>query len=216
MSAEFFFSFLLFFQVQMDSIRQSGFYQLLEERYPLISKGIDEVESEEGLQEILKIIGLEFDDLESFSLTVEGLEGISKVHELGRAPKIGSELDFLLKIRFKGKINQHDLISFMLEELEKEKGKEQRDLVEKTQRTNGNISYLTIPVEVMGHKASSSDLLMAINKDGNHSELIVGILGKVEEALEGKLKQDALTCLNAMSQKRQVTLAMKVDPALWE
>ena len=47
------------------------------------------------MQEVLKLTGLKIDDFESFSLTVEGLEGIAKVKELGSSPRIGSELDIL-------------------------------------------------------------------------------------------------------------------------
>ena len=89
MSSEFLFSFLMFFQVQIDSIRQSGFYQLLEEKYPQVTEQINEIQSDKEVQEILKLTGLKIDDFESFSLTLEGLEGISKMKELGRSPKIG-------------------------------------------------------------------------------------------------------------------------------
>ena len=71
----------MFFQVQIDSIRQSGFYQLLEEKYPQITEQINEIQSDKEVQEILKLTGLKVDDFESFSLTLEGLEGISKMKE---------------------------------------------------------------------------------------------------------------------------------------
>jgi peroxiredoxin len=216
MSSEFLFSFLMFFQVQMDSIRQSGFYQLLEEKYPQISEGINDIESDKEVQEILKLTGLEFDDLQSFSLTLEGLEGISKVQELGRAPKIGSELDVLFRTRVKGEIEQDQLIAFMLDELEDEKGKEARDQVEKTKRTKENVTYLTIPVEVMDEQASSSDLLLAVKKEKDSSDLFVGIPKNVEAALKDNLNQESLACLDSMSKKRQVTFAIKVDPAIWD
>ena len=75
----------------------------------------------------------------------------------------------------------------MLGELENEDGKEARDRVEKTKRTNGNTTYMTIPVEVMGdEEASSSDLLLAIRKEKNYSELMVGIPDNVNRALVGK------------------------------
>ncbi|MDG0964907.1 MAG: TlpA disulfide reductase family protein [Opitutales bacterium] len=216
MSSEFLFSFLMFFQVQIDSIRQSGFYQLLEEKYPQITEQINEIQSDKEVQEILKLTGLKVDDFESFSLTLEGLEGISKMKELGRSPKIGSELDILFRAKVKGAINQDELFAFMLGELENEDGKEARDRVEKTKRTNGNTTYMTIPVEVMDEKASSSDLLLAIRKEKNYSELMVGIPDNVNQALEGKFGHESLVSLDAMSDKRQVTFAVNVDPALWE
>ena len=200
----------------MDSIRQSGFYQLMEEKYPQISEGINAIESEDEVQEFLKLTGLKFDNMESLTFTLEGLDSMSKLGELGRPPKIGSELDILVQTKFKGTINQKELIDLMLGELEKEKGKEERERVEKTKRTNGNTTYMTISAEVMGEEASSSDLLMAIKKGKNHTELMMGIPAKVEEALSGQSSQDSLDCLESMAKKRQVTLAVKVDPALWE
>ena len=216
MSADFLFSFLLFFQVQMDSIRQSGFYQLMEEKYPQINEGINELESEDEMQEFIKLTGLNFKDLQSFSLTVEGLEDISKLQELGRAPKLGSEIDLMVRARVRGKINQKELISFMLDELENEKGKEERDRVEKTKLTEGRITYMTLPVEVMGDETSSSDLLFAIDKGKNHTDLVMGIPEKVKKALNGKSNDAPLACLDSMAKDRQVTFAMKVDPAIWE
>ena len=216
MSSEFLFSFLMFFQVQIDSIRQSGFYQLIEEKYPQIAEEINEIQSDKEVQEVLKLTGLKIDDLESFRLTMEGLEGISKMKELGRSPKIGSELDVLFQAKVKGEINQDKLFAFMLRELENEDGKEARDRVEKTKRTNGNTTYMTIPVEVMDEEASSSDLLLAIRKEKNYSELMVGIPDNVNRALVGKFGHESLVSLDAMSDKRQVTFAVNVDPALWE
>ena len=216
MSADFLFSFLLFFQVQMDSIRQSGFYQLLEEKYPQMSQGINALESDEEMQEFLNLTGLKFNDFQSFNLTLEGLEGISKVQELGRAPKLGSEIDLMIRAKVKGKLNQEELISFMLDELEKEKGKTERQRVEKTKLTEGNITFMTIPAEVMGDETSASDFLFAISQEKNHSELMVGIPKKVKDALAGKSTDAPLACLDSMAKDRQVTLAIKVDPAIWE
>jgi len=45
----------MFFQVQIDSIRQSGFYQLIEEKYPQITEGIDEIQSDKEVQEVPQV-----------------------------------------------------------------------------------------------------------------------------------------------------------------
>lgn len=216
MSAEFLFSFLMFFQVQMDSIRQSGFYQLMEQKYPQIADGINSIESEDEVQDFLKLTGLKFDNMESLSFTLEGLESMAKANELGRAPKVGSELDFLIQTRFTGKINHHELIGLMLKELENEKGKEVRNRVEKTKRTNGNTTFMTVPSEVMGADTSATDLLMAIKKEKNYTELMIGVPVKVEQALNGTSDQGSLVCLESMAKNRQITFAVKVDPALWD
>ena len=42
MSADFLFSFLLFFQVQIESIKESGFYKMLSEKYPEVAKDISD------------------------------------------------------------------------------------------------------------------------------------------------------------------------------
>ena len=100
MSADFLFSFLLFFQVQIDSIKESGFFRMLAEKYPEISKNISnpkQLDSE--LQEMIEVTGLNFEDLSQFSLMVEGLDGISKASKEGRSPKIGSELEFFFSAK---------------------------------------------------------------------------------------------------------------------
>ena len=68
MSAELLFPSLLFFQVQIESIKESGFYKMLLEKYPQLSENI---ENERELKEIFDFSGLNFDDLAQFSVTVE-------------------------------------------------------------------------------------------------------------------------------------------------
>ena len=87
MSADFLFSFLLFFQVQIDSIRQSGFYQLIEEKYPLVGEGIKEFQSDSEVQEFLELTGLDSKDLISLSMTLEGLDEVSKLIGNKKTPK---------------------------------------------------------------------------------------------------------------------------------
>ena len=53
---------------------------------------------------ILEATGLDFDDLDQISLTIEGLDGISKASQEGRSPKIGSELDFSFSAKVKGEL----------------------------------------------------------------------------------------------------------------
>ena len=79
MSSELFFSFLMFFQVQMDSIRKSGFYQIVDEKFPQVAQGLNELESEDEVKKLMNLTGLEFNNLKSFNLTVEGLDGMSKL-----------------------------------------------------------------------------------------------------------------------------------------
>ena len=89
MSAEFLFSFLLFFQVQIESIKESGFYKMLLEKYPELSENVpDPTEMEPELKEIFDLTGVNFDDLAQFSITVEGLDGISNASKEGRSPKL--------------------------------------------------------------------------------------------------------------------------------
>ena len=88
MSAELLFSFLLFFQVQIESIKESGFYKMFLEKYPEVAEKIsDPVSVDPELQEILDLTDLNFDDLAQFSITVEGLDGISNASKEGRSPQ---------------------------------------------------------------------------------------------------------------------------------
>ena len=214
MSSELFFSFLMFFQVQMDSIRKSGFYQIVDEKFPQVTQGLNELESEDEVKKLMTLTGLEFNNLKSFNLTVEGLDGMSKLK--GRAPKFGSEIDLLASTKFEGQLKPDELISYMLDQLEQEKGKEERNRVEKTKKVLGDITFITIPVEVMGAESSGSDLLMAFKSGKKESEIFVGIPEKVKGIIKKGDSVPQLNCLEAMSKNRQVTLAIKVDPAVWE
>ena len=85
------------------------------------------------------------------------------------------------------------------------KMKKARKLVtkwKKTKRTKENVTYLTIPVEVMDEQASSSDLLLAVKKEKDSSDLFVGIPKNVEAALKDNLNQESLACLDSMSKKK--------------
>jgi peroxiredoxin len=212
--SELFFSFLMFFQVQMDSIRKSGFYQIVDEKFPQVTQGLNELESEDEVKKIMTLTGLEFNNLKSFNLTVEGLDGMSKLK--GRAPKFGSEIDLLASTKFEGQLKPDELISYMLDQLEQEKGKEERNRVEKTKKVLGDITLITIPIEVMGSESSGSDLLMAFKSGKKESEIFVGIPEKVKGFIKKGDSAPQLNCLESMSKNRQVTLAIKVDPAVWD
>ena len=133
MSAEFLFSFLLFFQVQIESIKESGFYKMLLEKYPEVAEKIsDPVSVDSELQEIIDLTGLNFDDLAQFSITVEGLDDISNASKEGRSPKIGSEVVFAFSAKVKSEIDVEKVLSFVLGKIEEERGNELRKKVEKT------------------------------------------------------------------------------------
>ena len=63
---------------------------------------------------------------------------------------------------------------------------------------------------------SASDLLMAFKNGKKESEIFVGIPEKVKGIIKKGDSGPQLNCLEAMSKNRQVTLAIKVDPAVWE
>ena len=134
----------------------------------------------------------------------------------GETPKFGSEIELLASTKFEGQLKPDEVISYMLDQMEKEKGKEERNRVEKTKRVEGNTTYITIPVDVMGDESSSSDLLMAMKSGKKESEIVVGIPRKVKGIIKKGDSNPQLDCLEAMSKNRQVTLAIKVDPAVWE
>jgi thiol-disulfide isomerase/thioredoxin len=217
MSAEFLFSFLIFFQVQIESIKESGFYKMLLEKYPEVAEKIsDPVSVDPELQEIIDLTGLNFDDLAQFSITVEGLDDISNASKEGRSPKIGSEVDFAFSAKVKGELDVEKILSFLLGKIEEERGYELRKKVEKTVTKRGKSTSVTMPSELLDKTFSATDLIFSISQDGNYSNIQVGLPGKLEVA---QLKQDdnsSLACVNAMAKDRQITLGLKVDPAVWE
>lgn len=217
MSAEFLFSFLLFFQVQIESIKESGFYKMLIEKYPEVAEKIsDPVSVDPELQEIRDLTGLNFDDLAQFSITVEALDGISNASKEGRSPKIGSEVVFAFSAKVKSDVDVEKILSFLLGKIEEERGYELRKKVEKTVTKRGKSTSLTMPSELLDKTFSATDLIFSISQDGNYSNIQVGLPGKLEVA---QLKQDdnsSLACVNAMAKDRQITLGLKVDPAVWE
>jgi len=217
MSAEFLFSFLLFFQVQIESIKESGFYKMLLEKYPEVAEKIsDPVSVDPELQEIIDLTGLNFDDLAQFSITVEGLDDISNASKEGRSPKIGSEVDFAFSAKVKSDVDVEKILSFLLSKIEEERGNELRKKVEKTVTKRGKSTSVTMPSELLDKTFSATDLIFSISQDGNYSNIQVGLPGKLEVA---QLKQDdnsSLACVNAMAKDRQITFGLKVDPAVWE
>ena len=217
MSAEFLFSFLLFFQVQIESIKESGFYKMLLEKYPEVAEKIsDPVSVDSELQEIIDLTGLNFDDLAQFSITVEGLDNISNASKEGRSPKIGPEVVFAFSAKVKSDVDVEKILSFLLSKIEEERGYELRKKVEKTVTKRGKSTSVTMPSELLDKTFSATDLIFSISQDGNYSNIQVGLPGKLEVA---QLKQDdnsSLACVNAMAKDRQITLGLKVDPAVWE
>ena len=95
MSPDLLFSFLLFFQVQIESIKESGFYKMLVEKYPKIAESVsDPNQMDPEIQELIELTGINFDDLSEISITVEALDGIKKASQEGRSPQVGTELEF--------------------------------------------------------------------------------------------------------------------------
>ncbi len=215
MSSDFLFAFLLFFQVQVESIRESGFYKLIEKEYPQLSEGLKQFESEEGVQELLNLTGLDAEDLISFSMTLEGLDDIAKLRSTEQSPKIGSEIELLVNAEFRGELKEADLIAYMLTKLEEEKGEKVRKKVEKSKKNKGGISFLTLPPDLIDDQTFASDLLFAIKKGNKKSELILGIPRLVKQVVAEKNESLPLASFDTLSEGRQMTFAIKIDPALW-
>ena len=101
-SADFLFSFLLFFEVQIESIKESGFYKMFVEKYPEMAENISDPKHLEP--EIINLTGLNFDDFTQFSFTVEGLDSISKA-STRKIAKTWIWMDFHLSAKIKDKID---------------------------------------------------------------------------------------------------------------
>ena len=211
MSADFLFSFLLFFQVQIESIKESGFYKMLSEKYPEVSQNLtDPKNMDPEVKELADATGFNFEDLSEINVSVEAFDGISKASRDGKSPKLGSDFEFVFSAKVRGEIDAKKMFSFMLDKLEEEKGKADRMKVEKTITKKGNSSSITVPVELLGDDFSDSDVKCSINMDGGYSKIKVGLPGKME------LSNASLACLSAMARDRQITFALKVDPSVWE
>lgn len=213
----FLFSFLLLLDIQIESIEQSGFYKMLAEKYPQISEGWQEAENmNPEIQELTKLTGFNFDDLIGFNLVVEGLDGIAKLSGEGRAPKLGSELEFVVSAKVKGNLDPKKLFSFMLEKLEEEKGLAVRKEVEGSIKISDQVATMSVPSELLGKEITSIDLLIAIKQGKKFSEIKLGVPKKVNASLKAKDEKVSLACLDVMAKDRQVTFAISVDPAVWE
>lgn len=190
---------------------------MLAEKYPEISKNISnpkQLDSE--LQEMIEVTGLNFEDLSQFSLMVEGLDGISKASKEGRSPKIGSELEFFFSAKIKGHLDAIKMFAFILEEIGEEKGDGIRKKVEKSISKKGESFSITMPSELTDQVFSDTDLLFSISKDGNYSNIQIGLPGKMDGLTEDGDQNSTLACVNAMAKDRQITLGIRVDPAVWE
>ena len=216
-SADFFFSFLLFFQVQIESIKESGFYKMFVEKYPEMAENIsDPKHLEPEFQEIINLTGLNFDDFTQFSFTVEGLDSISKASQQGRSPKLGSELDFHLSAKVKDKIDANKMFSAILDKTLRIDGEDWRKKVERTISKRGKTSSIIIPHELLDENILDDDLKISILSDGNYSQIELGLSEKTEITDSAEDINSSLSCIKAMSKDRDITLGFKIDPTVWE
>ena len=167
MSADFLFSFLLFFQVQIESIKESGFYKMLSEKYPEVAKDIsDPKQMDKEVQEIIEVTGINFDDLAQFTITLEGLDGISNASKEDRSPKIGSELDFFFSAKVKGDLDALKMFAFLLNKISEEKGEDFRKKVEGSITRKEKSSSITLPSELLEQDFSDTDFRISISNSG--------------------------------------------------
>ena len=213
MSSIFLLSFILFFQVQVESIRQSGFYRLVEKKYPTLAADLNQFETEdEEMVRFQKLTGIKAEDILAFELNAEAFEGIEEKEN----PKLGSDFDFFLTAKLKGKINSKALISYILEKLEKEEGLEAREKVEKSRVVRGNVSTILLPVDILNPKNEvDTDLLFGFVEGKKNSRVMFGPPKQVEEALSGTEKKVFMKILDSMAPNRQLTFAIKIDPNFW-
>ena len=190
---------------------------MLVEKYPEMAENISDPTSvDPEFEEIIDLTGLNFDDFVKFSITVEGMDGISKASQEGRSPRIGSELDFSFSAKVKGELDVEKILSFLLGKIEEEKGYELRKKVEKTVTKRGKSTSVTMPSALMDETFSETDLEFSISHDGKYSNIQVGLPGEMDDGQFEKDANSSLACINSMAKDRQITMALKVDPTLWE
>ena len=190
---------------------------MLSEKYPEVVKVISEPKHmDKDVQEIIEVTGLNFDDLAQLSITVEGLDGISKASQEGRPPKIGSELDFFFSAKINGELGVEKIVPFLLGKIEEERGHELRQKVENSVVKREKSTSFIMPSELLDEIFSDTDFRISFSNDGNYSHVQFGLPDNMETAQSVIDSNASLACVNAMAKDRQITLGIKVDPAVWE
>lgn len=217
-ASPFIFSFVLFFQVNLDKIRNSGFYKLIEEKYPAISQSLAPMGTDEDFLKIQKLTGIKPEDLEAINLRFEALDGIEKVD----APTLGSNMDFFTSAQVKGSIRSDDLIGYLLDQLEEESGAEVRKQAEDSKQQKGTQTTIVIPADSFHasfpHESDKkhADLMLGLVEGKKSSNIFIGLKNRVLDAMSGSQVSPLMTVSDAMAKDRQITFAMKIDPALWD
>ena len=178
MSPDLLFSFLLFFQVQIESIKESGFYKMLVEKYPEIAESVsDPNQMDPEIQELIELTGINFDDLSEISITVEALDGIKKASQEGRPPQVGTELEFFFDAKVKGKLDAANIFEFILAKIEEERSEKFRKDVENTITKKDSLYSITIPSELLDEDEETvvEDLIFSISHGRGLFELSAGI-----------------------------------------
>lgn len=217
-ASPFFFSFVLFFQVQLDEIRESGFYKLLEEKYPAVTQSLDLMAKDDELLKVQKLTGLKSENIEAFNFRLEAKKGIEDVD----LPVLGADVDFFASTQIKGGIQTDDLIRFLLDQLEEEHGATLRNKAENSKKTEGNKTTIVIPSDSiddalpLANDQKHSDLLLGFMEGEKSFNMFVGLKDRVLRAMSGNEASLSLNVSDAMAQDRQVSFAMQIDPALWD
>jgi len=205
------------FRVDLTSIIESGFVKIVEEKFPMAKMMFNQAQSDDDFKEFTKLTGLKPEDIESIEISANGFEKIMEAEIQGRAPKVGSEVGFVVVVKTKSEVDFDALLKMMMDRLEEEEGVEARKKVEATRKTKGGSTYITIPKELMDEPSIDSDMLMVMRKlsNGKGSVLSVGFPSQVMSYQKGE-KVATFICLDAMAKDRQVTLALRIPPSIWE
>ena len=203
-------------QINLSSIRESGFVKMMEKKYPQFALMFEQATADPDFREFEDVTGIKVADIQSISASAVGVDKVLAAQAQGRDPKMGSEVGFVVVAKAKGKVKVDAVMKLMMESLEEEEGIEARKKVESTRKSKGATTYLTLPKELLDDPNIDSDMMISMTSEDKGSVLAFGVPSKVMEFNQKGEVDSSFACLNVLAKDRQVTFAMNLPPSVWD